>query len=146
MEFNTRYKHTRIPGTKCEDPSLTQPQFQAECDVNNILARYKNVDLIPATRREPPIFGDFSDPAIADYHQAVNVIQGVGDLMQTLPAKVRARFNNDPTQILAFVANKDNQAEAEELGLLRPDYVSPTKPPVGTTPPTTPPAPTGTNP
>lgn len=145
MNFNTRYQHTRIPGTACPEPGKTQQQFKDESDVNNILARYRNVELVPTGDREP-MFGDFSDPALQDYHTALQTIRGVGDLMMSLPAKVRSRFNNDPVQILQFVSDSKNQAEAKELGLLREDYVSPTKPPEGTTPPTTPPTTTGTNP
>lgn len=143
MNFNTRYAATRIPGTVCPEPSITQQQFKDDSDINNILARYRQVDLIPVGDREP-IYGDFSDPNIGDYHAAMETIRGVGELMHNLPAKVRARFNNDPTAILQFVSDKANQAEAYELGLLDPNYKPPTGPPGpvatgGTTPPTTPP-------
>lgn len=126
--FNTLYNHARIPATADFEPSKTQQQFKDEADVNQLLARYKHVELIPVGAREPK-YGDFSDPALADYHQAVELVQGVGDLMLTLPAAVRTRFNNDPVQILQFVSDKNNTAEAHALGLLRDDYVSPSATP-----------------
>ena len=36
-----------------------------------------------------------------------------------LPAKVRARFDNDPQMFLEFVASEDNRQEAVELGLIK---------------------------
>lgn len=143
MPFNTLYNHARIPGTACPEPSKTQQQFRDDADINNILARYKQVDLIPVGRAEPT-YGDFSDPNIGDYQSALETIRGVGELMHSLPAKVRARFNNDPVAILQFVSDSKNQAEAYELGLLDRDYKPPTGPPVpaegGGTTPVTPPA------
>ncbi|RYF32309.1 MAG: hypothetical protein EOO38_31115, partial [Cytophagaceae bacterium] len=34
-----------------------------------------------------------------------------------LPAKIRDRFNNDPSRFLAFCENPENEAELVQLGL-----------------------------
>ena len=36
----------------------------------------------------------------------------------TLPADLRKRFSNDPGQLLSFLENEDNRAEAIKLGLV----------------------------
>ena len=35
-----------------------------------------------------------------------------------LPAKIRRRFDNDPTAFIEFVQNPSNKSEMEELGIL----------------------------
>jgi len=57
-----------------------------------------------------------------------------------LPAKMRARFHNDPQELLEFISNEENRAEAEKLGLVAKKPETPPAPiaqPV-TQPPTEP--------
>ena len=35
-----------------------------------------------------------------------------------LPAHLRARFENDPAQLIDFLGDENNRSEAEKLGLL----------------------------
>lgn len=142
MTFSTRYKHHTVPGVTNNEPSRTKQEFAAEADINTIMRKYERQGLaLPEGNREP-MFGDFSAPELADYAQAVATVQGTGDLMKRLPAKVRQRFQNDPLNLIAFVMDPKNAQEAFDLGLLREDYESPSKPPAQT-PPATPPTPPG---
>jgi hypothetical protein len=125
LKISTQYDHHKIPGLKCTEPSKTQAQFADDADINQILTRYRNLDLEPSPDRPPPIFGDFSDERITDYHKAMQTITGIDELMHQLDARVRKRFNNNPAEILAFVADVNNRAEAEELGLIDKPPVEP---------------------
>lgn len=136
-QFQSRYQLLgHKPPKRPNEPSRTKQEFLAESDINTMMAKYERVGLAPPSGTRQPIFGDFTDPAIGDYQAAMQQVQGVRDLMDRLPAKVRDRFANDPVKLLQFVQNKDNAQEAYELGLMRPDYKSPSTPPE--TPPTTP--------
>lgn len=125
MKFSTQYDHHRTPGLACKDESRTQQQYLEDADINNILRAYANGNAVPGATAREPIFGDFSDEAISDFHQAMRTIQGVAQLMQELPAKTRSRFQNNPAAILDFVRDPANIAEAMELGLVDPKIDTP---------------------
>lgn len=133
MSFSTQYNHHQVPGLTCEEPSMTQQQYLLEADINDIIARYQNGNVTPQTGSREPIFGDFSDEAIGDFHQAMQTIAGLNELMMQLPAKVRSRFQNNPAAVLDFVRDPANIAEARELGLIdappEPARVVDTEPP-----------------
>jgi phage internal scaffolding protein len=63
-----------------------------------------------------PRYGDFS--GIGDYHTALNRVIAAQDEFEGLPAQIRARFDNDPANLIEFLGNENNRAEAEELGLV----------------------------
>lgn len=118
MKFSTQYNHHTVPGLTCKEPSRTQKQYAYEADINEIISRYRETGIPPPVGGREPIFGDFSDDRIGDFHQALQTINGVQELMQQLPAAVRSRFKNNPAEILAFIQNPANIPEAIELGLV----------------------------
>jgi phage internal scaffolding protein len=118
-KFSTYYDHHKAEGLTTTEPTRTQKQFKEECDINHILDKYQQQELVPTSDRQP-LFGDFTDERITDYHLAMQTITGVGELMQQLPAKVRDRFKNNPAAILDFIADPNNHQEARDLGLMNP--------------------------
>lgn len=104
-------------GLKCEDPSLAQQQFKEECDINTIADRYGLTGEVPQLTQLPS-FGDFT--GVFDYQTAMNAVVKGRETFMELPAKLRARFHNDPQEFLEFCSDKDNLAEAQKLGILKP--------------------------
>jgi phage internal scaffolding protein len=102
-------------GLHCEDASLAQQHFKEECDINTILQKFNITGLLPEQPLSPR-YGDFT--GIGDYHTAMNRVIAVQDEFEALPAQIRARFDNDPAQLIEFLENSDNRPEAEELGLV----------------------------
>jgi phage internal scaffolding protein len=102
-------------GLHCEDASLAQQQFKDECDINNIMQKFGMTGLIPQTPLEPT-YGDFT--GVNDYHSALNAIIAAEAQFDALPAHLRARFDNDPSNLIDFMENPDNRSEAEKLGLI----------------------------
>jgi phage internal scaffolding protein len=102
-------------GLACEEPSLAQQHFKDECDINTILERFNITGLLPQSPLSP-LYGDFS--GIGDYHTALNRVIAAQDEFEALPAQIRARFNNDPAQLIEFLQDENNRSEAEELGLV----------------------------
>jgi len=102
-------------GLACEEPSLAQQHFKEECDINTILERFNITGLLPESPLSPR-YGDFS--GIGDYHTAMNRVMAAKDEFLALPAQIRARFNNDPAELIEFLQNENNRLEAEELGLV----------------------------
>ena len=102
-------------GLACEEPSLAQQHFKDECDINNILRQFNITGLLP----ESPLslrYGDFT--GIGDYHTALNRVIAAQDEFEALPAQIRARFNNDPAELIEFLEDDKNRPEAESLGLV----------------------------
>ena len=106
---------TNESGLACEEPSLAQQHHKDECDINNILRQFNITGLLPESPLSPR-YGDFT--GIGDYHTALNRVIAAQDEFDALPAQIRARFDNDPAQLIEFLENSDNRPEAEELGLV----------------------------
>lgn len=104
--------------------SMTQQHFKDECDINNIFKSYRGK--IPAS--EEPAF--FMDCTVNDLQSAYEIAEDIGSRFDSLDSEVRAKFNNNPLELLEFVHNADNQTAAIELGLLpKPTSVEPTPAP-----------------
>lgn len=128
-KFSTIYEHHDGPELKEFEPSKTKQEFLEESDVNFIVNQYETTGMGPSPSGKEPVYGDFSDPAFQDYHQAVNTVLSADELFRRLPARTRERFANDPVNLILFVQDPNNQKEAHDLGLLRDDYQSPSAPP-----------------
>jgi len=102
-------------GLHCEDASLAQQHFKDECDINNILRQFNITGLLPEAPLSPR-YGDFT--GIGDYHTALNQVIAAEDEFMSLPAQIRARFENDPSQLIEFLNNPENRNEAIDLGLV----------------------------
>lgn len=102
-------------GLACEEPSLAQQHFKEECDINTILQKFNITGLLPETPLSPR-YGDFT--GIVDYHSALNAVIAAEDGFMTLPADLRARFLNDPENLINFLNDSSNKEEAIKLGLI----------------------------
>lgn len=109
------------------EPSMTIQSEKDSCDVNKIVAKHglknrsiRNIASIlantPYFRRDEPQYGDFT--GICDYASAMIRTREAGDAFMQLPSALRKRFSNDPAQLVAFLDDENNRAEAIELGLI----------------------------
>jgi len=107
---------SKDPGAR----SLTRQSFAKDADINVIMSKYANtgvlVDPLNVDSARQPRFGDFSD--IVDYPQLVTRIAQAKEDFMTLPSAVRAQFDNDVENVLAFIADPVNLVEAVSLKLL----------------------------
>ncbi len=108
-------KHERFP-TFCEGPSETKQSFQDETDINNVLAKYQKTGLIDHVRDHGGVYADM--PGYDDFHHAMNVVTDAQQMFNDLPATVRRRFGNDPSEFLEFVADEGNRDELIKLGVI----------------------------
>lgn len=122
MRQNTKLIEVRSNGTKrvatpkSEEPSLTQQQFKKDCDVNNIIAKYKKTGSVTHIRnRVEGVYADLTN--IPSYDEALQQIIHANNTFNELPALVRARFANDPQQLINFLQDPENVEESIKLGL-----------------------------
>ncbi len=118
MNFKTIYNYTSPKGIVNKSASMTQAQFQDECDINKIMDRYMRTGCLsdPLSQMKPGTYGDFSE--LGDYMENMNKVIEAREMFDALPAKVRERFGNNPGAMIDFVMDPNNQEEAVKLGLL----------------------------
>jgi phage internal scaffolding protein len=102
-------------GLVCEEPTRAQQHHKDECDINVILERFGKTGQLPVNAISGT-YGDFS--GVHDYHTALNAIIASEHEFAALPAKIRNRFANDPANLINFLEDPSNKAEAESLGLI----------------------------
>lgn len=112
-----------------EDTSMTQQQFLRECDINVIVEQNAKTGFISHVNPVPASWGDFGDST--DFHSAQNYLIEANQAFMSLDAHVRARFANDPAQLLDFLSRPENGDEAVKLGLAtyvsQPETTNPSK-------------------
>lgn len=134
MEWNTKYKdensehaYSQIISVRETNGSLdvstpnnqqtrTQQQFKEQCDVNNIVRKYQITGEFTHLSQKIGAYSDISE--VPDYQTMIHQIKDAENAFMDLPATTRARFKNDPGQLMAFLKDSKNYDEGVKLGLL----------------------------
>lgn len=104
-------------GLSCEDESLAIQSAAEEADINTIVRRFGLTGQLPSGVAMPR-YGDFSN--LPDFHTAMNMVRQAQEGFMNVPAEIRARFGNDPQQLMQFLEDDRNRDEAVKLGLVKP--------------------------
>lgn len=107
-------EQTRRAQRTIQGKSRTQQHMAAEADINNIVKRYLPTGALPSHGKQP-IYGDFTS---VDYMTMQNSIADIDSAFMRLPSRLRSRFKNEPYQLIRFIEDPKNQAEATRLGLI----------------------------
>ena len=92
--------------------SLTQQHETELTDINRIVKRYMATGELP----QAPVRGLYGDFTSADdFHTMLNRINAAEDAFDALPSEIRARYQNDPAQIIDVMSNPERQSEYEDL-------------------------------
>jgi len=97
-------------------PSRTVQSEKDSCDINKIVAQYHRTGVMPHMAARMPEFGDVSE--VGDFREAMERVQSTQKWFSRLPAKVRAKFANDPVALMDAVGDPSRYDELVELGLL----------------------------
>lgn len=98
------------------DPvSLTHQSMAPECDINSIMRKYERTGVLEHRNTFEGQYGDFTN--VTDYHESMNQVIAADEMFQTLPAKIRRRFHNDPGAFLEYASDPDNQDDLIKMGL-----------------------------
>lgn len=98
-------------------PGLTRQSMKDETDINRIVARYRQTGFLSYVNAMTPSYVNISD--VNDYRDALEQMRKTDTFFEGLPAKVRARFENNPVVFLDFIVDPANEAEAITLGLAK---------------------------
>lgn len=96
--------------------SLTVQSMSEDADINVMMKRFGLGVPLPTNPRVP-MYGDFSE--VTDFRSAMEAVLNAQAAFSEYPAEIRARFNNDPQEMLAFVEDGRNIEEARAMGLLK---------------------------
>lgn len=142
MIVRTRFNYDRNTVSKAtghytnpdENDGKTQQHFKEESDINTIVNNFLKTGKLPENLRLPQYI-DYE--GVFDFQSAMNTMMQAEESFMTLPAQVRAQFDNSPQAFLQFCSDEANIPKMREMGLMKPLPVADTPPPV---PPPVPPA------
>lgn len=112
--------------------SRVKPEFYRESRMSTIIAKYRKTGILGDPARRAAVFGDFSSGA--DFAEAMRKVTQAQQNFEALPADVRAKFENDPEKLYAFITDPVNKEEAVKLGfkavedVTKPDAAASGKP------------------
>lgn len=118
IPFKTAYGDHDRQSFSTTGASLTHQSMAAETDINNIMRKFEKTGILEHRNTFEGKYGDFTDIPM-DYHESMNAVLAANDMFTTLPAKIRRRFGNDPSQFLDFVGDPSNSEEMIRLGLAK---------------------------
>lgn len=105
--------------------SLTIQSMAEDTDINVIMERFGVTGRMPE-QTKPLMYGDFEN--IYDFRTAQDAILRGREVFMDLPAKVRARFQNDPQEYVDFCSDETNLGEMRKMGIAVPEVVVENKP------------------
>jgi phage internal scaffolding protein len=119
FEFYTPYHNQKkVKPFNTVGESMTQEQFAAESEINNIIRSHDRNGVIEHINRGNAIYADFSN--ITDFSDALEQIREAQNEFQQIPSEIREKFQNDAGNFFKFASNPDNIEELRELGLAEP--------------------------
>lgn len=119
-----------------EGQGRTRQSFKNECDINNIVGRFKRTGVWDSLAKTRPSYGDVTG---VEFQGAMDLVVEAREMFGDLPSSVRTRFDNDPAQFLEFAQLPENQAEMAKMGLADPEATPPAASPLPVAPePSTP--------
>lgn len=106
--------------TDHDDPQQdrTIQSFKDSSDINIMLERF-GVRKVAAQPQELEYYNGEFDSELT-YAAALDQLRTANNAFATVPAELRARFDNDPGKFLGYINDKANADEARKLGLLKP--------------------------
>lgn len=111
--YDTRLKNRIRVATDNTEPSMTDPSFQEQSDVNTIIKRYQKTGHWPA--KQTGQYMDLSETP--DLHTAMDIVTKAQQAFNELPAELRKRFGNSPIELVNYLQDPTNDQEAIKLGL-----------------------------
>lgn len=110
------------PTTDCsKDKIITVQAPRDEVNINVIMKKIEKGMMINSNTGEPT-FQDISE--FDGLEDSVIKVQKANEGFMTLPADIRARFDNNPVKLINFLSDEGNRAEAEKIGLISPKPAS----------------------
>lgn len=107
-------------------PSRAKQEMRDECDINYLMDRFQRTGVLvdpSMVGKRQAAFEDYTD--VGDFTDCQNRLVAAREAFESLDAKVRRRFANDPGRVIEFLSDVSNRSEAIALGLIAEPVVAP---------------------
>lgn len=101
-------------GLLCEDASLTIQSQREDADINVLVKRFGVTGELPMSQRVPL---NLDVDEVLDYKICMDYVRAAQSSFLSLPADVRASFDNDAARFVAFAEDRKNLEKLREWGL-----------------------------
>lgn len=112
-------------GLECKDVTRAVQHLRDEADINKLVERFGLTQTMPQLAEgQRAIYGNFEGVPF-DYQTAMNAIIEADRSFMAIPPAVRARFHNNPDELIKFLSDESlkdekNFDEAVRLNLINP--------------------------
>lgn len=113
--IEVRPNGTKRVATLNNEPSLTDQSQKKDCDINVIVAKYLKTGQVKHLAKRVGQYADVSN--IPDLSEAIMQVRAAQDAFDALPAQLRQKLNNDPTQMISYLNDSSKLAEHYDLGI-----------------------------
>lgn len=100
-----------------KDDVIVEQSHKDEVDINQIVKRHGGVAAIQATAKLQGVEFQFDDVTGNDFQEAMDKVTKAQQLFESLPAALRAKFDNSPAKYLDYVQNPEHSEELIKMGL-----------------------------
>lgn len=133
----TRKSTERVKTRAHDDKLLTEQSHKQSCDIHTIMRKYEKTGMVTHLANYS---GQYMDMASApDFQTAQTILAETRSMFETIPARIRADFDNDPGRFLDFIQNRHNREAIANYGFstdhLPPVENPPAVPPTPAAPP-----------
>lgn len=126
-KFYTKFAPPPCDGIDFTDsPSLAKQEFEAECNINNILAKFKVTGVLvdPSVRslRQPMFLDCTQVPDLETYHNRLNACK---QAFEDLPKEIQEAFGYDARIAMQWLSNASDRQVVQLFDQLVPKPVAP---------------------
>lgn len=97
------------------NPTLTEQHHIEYTAIKNIMARYEHSGVIDHVNKHQGTYGDYINAP--DFQEAQIAIAQAKEMFLSVPAQIRADFQNDPGAFIDFMQNPENREKIQAYGL-----------------------------
>jgi len=119
LPFRTGYEtdyDSSVHGIDCSQDGMTHQSFKDECDINSILNSWNKTGELGHVNTYEGSYLDLTH--VHDYQKSLELVMNAENAFADLDAKIRAKFDNDPAKLLAFIHSPNTTREMlENYGL-----------------------------
>lgn len=111
---NKRFKFRRDVVTINNEPSMTDQSQLKETDINHIYSKYMKTGEINLINANVGRYADLTE--ITDLGEMLEAVKFAKETFMTIPGELRAKFDNDPENFIAYLNDPQNDEEAIKYG------------------------------
>lgn len=107
---------SRRSSIDCSEPKLTDQSDAKSADINHIMKVYQKTGVLPHTKAKLAVYVD--NTGLPSLEEAHSMVQSAKEAFMELPSNIRKLMDNDPTKLVGFINDPQNQGILIEYGII----------------------------